>query len=209
MATEKVSRIEIPQPRIIEAHVTLVGVTPLMTCRPSPTDLPGSGKGKGERGAGAITKSKYASPEDQYLASRYIVDGKDMFPAPAVKAAMLSAIGMLQSAGITKLGQKRAKPMFTICALDGTDMMLLRFAKCTHDQRVGRNKQGNLITVNRACYHHWETDVAVRFDEDLLRLETIMAILARAGQVGIGAYRRECGGSFGEFNVATCEPPTA
>jgi len=197
--TDETKEIIIPRPDIQQLEVTLVGITPLVTCRITEychIQRPGDN---------TENQKKLAdfSPDEQYKLSRYMIDPKTHgFPSSSVKKAMVSAVRMLGVAGRTQLSMVAAKPMFTTFAKEHHKLMRLTFSKVERDDDVGKiPKTGTPIPIYRAVYYGWSCPVMVQFDAHLISAETILHLLAKAGQVGIGAKRPECNGSNGMFEV--------
>lgn len=54
----------------------------------------------------------------------------------------------------------------------------------------------------RACYEHWEADLPISYQENVITVEQLINILELAGYaVGVGAWRPQCRGQFGRFEI--------
>ena len=202
MPQPKTNKIEIRRPNIERMKITLVGMTPLMTNRMTDAmkeNIEGSAPGK----KGMPNKSARPTPEQQYLESRYMIDKKSHgFPSGSVKGAMIAAIAMLRETGNGTLSMKRAQPMFSVFSEDHHELMKLRFKRVERSDDWCRIPGKNIpIPVSRAVYYDWSCDCSIQFDADLIDSETILALVMKAGQVGIGAWRPEKGGNKGTFEV--------
>ena len=195
-------KIEIRRPNIQRMKITLVGLTPLMTARKTDAMKKGiidSAPGK----KGMAKKVPPRTPEEQYADSMYKINKTTHgFPAGSVKSAEVSVLGGLKETGNGALSMKRGKAMFSIFPEGHHELMKLRFKRVEQsDDWAVIPKTGTPVPVSRAVYYDWSCDCIVQFDADLLDPETILALVMKAGQVGIGAWRPEKGGNKGTFEV--------
>jgi hypothetical protein len=201
----KTKEITIERPDIQRMTVTLVGTTPLIASRVSDEakgDIEGSAPGQK---TGKPKQQAKMTPEQKYLASRYMIDTKTHgFPAAAIKKAMISAVRMLGVSGSTNLSMVAAKPMFSTYPAEGHhSLMKLTFSKVEHHDDWARiPKTGTWVPAHRAVYYGWSCKVVIQFDAGLISPETVLNLVAVAGQVGLGAKRPECNGNNGIFEVA-------
>ncbi len=126
--------------------------------------------------------------------------GKDVhgFPVIAVYKAMKRACKY-----IAGLSMADAPAMFRI-QNDGGDISELSELKySTNMMRRDRVVlQGKIATVTyRSQYNNWSLSLAVEFSPDMISPEKIINVVSRAGSVGIGAWRPEKDGIFGQFHI--------
>lgn len=196
------TKIEIARPDIQRMAITIKGVTPLMACRKSELALDtikAGGPGKKAKGKAR----KIPEPEDQYLAARYMINPKTHgFPASAIKKAMISAVRLGKVSGNSDLSMVAAKPMFSVYPVGHHKLMKLTFKKVERDDDWAVIPSRHVpIPVYRPVYTEWSCECVIQFDADLISAESVLALLARAGQVGIGALRPECNGNNGMFEI--------
>ncbi len=197
-----VTRVAIVPPKLALSTLTIVGTTPLLVSktpehRISPPPKGGEGTVEGPK------KPKKPTPEENYLASRYMIDKNTHgFPSGGIKRAMVDAVRYIEGKtfNLTNL-----PPMFHIIPTPKhADYLPLKFKRVCHDYRKGRNNnaKGNpLVDCDRARYEEWSIDVTIQFNANLLAAQDITNLLSLAGQIGIGALRPQKMGTMGQFVV--------
>lgn len=194
--------IVVNRPNIVAMRIRLIGTSPLLTCRKGEHELEkikAAAPGKKT----TAKKGTVLSPDEQYESHRYIIDKKrDGIPASAVKGAMVSAVRMLKTSGNTDLSMVAFKPMVTVLPVGHHKLMEIKCSRRERDDDWGVIPSRQVpIPVYRPIYHDWSCECVVQFDEDLISPDTVLNLLMKAGQVGIGAYRPECNGTNGMFEV--------
>jgi hypothetical protein len=175
----------------------MIGETPFyfnsMSAKALRTLLIGGGKK-----TAAEKKELKHNPEEEFRDSVYRLPGGPTllgFPAPGVKAAMATAA--LETAGVTKTSVNRLiflpEQRIKIWGTPRLKMDVVRSADMakTPDVRT------------RAFLREWAAEVDIAFVTPTLSHNSIVSLLANAGQiVGIGDFRQERGkGSYGTFSV--------
>lgn len=194
MAKAKTTVI-VPPLRRTRMKVTIVGTTPLLTSRIPEDAIPSPGPADKTRGK----KSQRKTGEELYLESRYMINDRTHgFPGRAVKQAMRGACRLLPD---KKLNMTNAAIMFHTLTPDHHEYYKLKFKTVAHSKMYGRNKDKGLIEVHRAMYEGWELEITIDFNEDCLSAQDVVNLLRLAGEVGLGAFRPEKGGTYGQFIV--------
>lgn len=142
----------------------------------------------------AKTRKAPRDPDLEFQNSRYRDHlGRDCLPAAAFKESMVRAVSYIDGMAMTE-----ARGAFFI---DG-DLIALRASEpYCHTSRVVLNRKTTSIAY-RACYESWEADLSISFQENVVTAEQILNILELAGfAVGVGAWRPQCKGQFGRFEV--------
>jgi hypothetical protein len=124
-------------------------------------------------------------------------------PAAAFRRAMVDAC---RAAGVRMTAAKQA--LFIAAdgwGPDGTALVRIEGEPVYHEGPVV-NQSGVVDLRPRPMWPRWSAVVGVEFDADMLRVEDVINLLARAGkQVGIGEgrpfSRESCGQGWGTFEV--------
>lgn len=148
---------------------------------------------------------------DQVLegAKHYSAEGWIGIPAPAFRAAMISACRLV--------GFQMTKAKLSVFVVaegldvdDGTPLVPI-YGECEAHEGYVRNETGVIDLRNRPMWREWYADVTIRWDGDQFTADDIMNLLNRAGmQVGIGEGRpdskKSAGCGWGTFQVAEINP---
>lgn len=150
-------------------------------------------------------KKKKLTPDETFERSRYMIDSKTHgFPAQAIKSAMIGAIRYIpDNTGKSKLTMVAAKALFHVLSEKHPSLLPIKYKKCERATHFGRNQNagGALVEIHRAQYSSWSIDVPIEFNEGMLSAQAVINLLTLAGTIGIGAFRPEKGGTFGQFIV--------
>jgi len=196
----------VPQLDRCRVCVTIVGTTPLLTNR-IPDDAIPPKPPKGTKSQPKRQPKPEKTPEEVYEQSRYIIDTKhDGFPLIAIKGAMMRATQQVEAEAKKSIfNMTTLLPMFHIVPSDThPDYYPLKYKTRTHAKHWGRcnNAPGKpLVRLHRAQYNHWEIDATIEFNGGMLATEDILNLLTIAGTVGLGCWRPEKGGTYGQFTV--------
>lgn len=192
--------IAIKAPNINNLIVKVVGLSPFLAHQFSPRlqaeILKGQMEGGNKRKGGKAAREP-KNVEREYTESRYVNErGQDCIPARFFKKSLINAAVFTDtSSGIIK------GSVFVI-----GELLPLKYKNRVMRQDMARTpdiSRKPLISV-RAEYHGWECDVPVTYDEDMLPLNSLLALFRRAGySIGVGDWRPQKSGEHGRFNVAT------
>lgn len=189
--------ITIPAPDFREVVITIRGITPLLCDR------------YGERTMAMIEdreqhpnkkRPKEArDPDAEYRDCLYLIaeaNGAPAtygFPGSGIKKAIVSAGQRFLGETGTVLYGAISIPD-ELVALRGSEPRMRRDPRAIKGQRSS--------VIYRAEFVEWEMDVRVVFDGDILDEKQIFNLFAHAGaKVGIGNWRPEKKGIFGQFQV--------
>lgn len=185
--------IEVPQPDFREVRVTIQGVTPLLCNRWSEEDIEGiRGKqeGKGKIGKAPRDPDKIAHDSLHSMNSGGPPYG---FPCSGIQKAM--AMAGYRFAG------------YTTTEINGSlnvigDLLEITGSKPHRDSRPAKIPGRNSVwtIAHRGCFEEWSIEVPIRYNASVITLEQVLNLLNLAGfAVGIGCYRPESKGTFGQF----------
>ncbi len=130
----------------------------------------------------------------------YTEDGKKGIPARAFYKAMIRASSYL----IEKKdgGMRNVKEGVKIMG----DILPLKFSSEKVLTHWGRSSgmTGAPRLIMRNAFYDWECTLEIRYNAEHLTADHIFNILNWAGfHIGVGGFRKECTGNFGEFKVET------
>ena len=152
-------------------------------------------KGKDKKGR---AKKAPRNPEKEYQATRYLNSkGKDCIPANAFLCSMADATRYLAG------GELSPYWIHGVINIESPeDLIVIEKAKPEMMLHACRLQHRTLYPVVRAGYKDWEATVPLEFVPELISASQVTNLLNLAGStVGIGAYRKECVGKFGCFEV--------
>lgn len=187
------STLEIPELRISEVNITLVGDSPLIVhawSKKAREEMLAKQMGKAQG-----PKAKKDPEQDYKEAFYYLPDGRYGFPAVAFKAAAVDAASQLS--GLTKVFLRGAFHVIgEMVPIEGEPRMredMVRVGMGTADIRF------------RPEFPEWSVTVPVRFST-AITLEQIVNLFNQAGfSCGIGEWRPQKDGPYGMFHVEGVE----
>lgn len=200
--------VVIKAPNFQTAEFKITGLTPLVINR-FPEKAKNQIMATQSEGSKARGK-KVREPKDfeqAFQNARHIaVEGWDGLPAAALRSAMISACRA------TEYVMTRAKLAILYVEADGEDAnekgtgLVRIYSEPERDIRPARNADGSADLRSRPMFRKWSAKVRVKFDADMLSLESIANLLSRAGQqVGVGEGRPDSkkshGCGWGTFKV--------
>ena len=186
--------VTIPALRMARINVRIKGVTPLITHRFSEDVLE---KMAAEQQGAAKVKKPPRDPEAECASACYRTpEGRYGFPAAGVKKAMVTA-------GQRFAGEKGTE----LYGAFSIPVELLELECGAPRMREDRVVLGGMSRTSSIAYRPeftpWETVVPLLFNADFISADQLVNLLRLAGfSVGIGDWRVEKKGSFGQFEVA-------
>lgn len=180
---------------VAHATITIEGISPLIQHKWSEKAL----REMREKHAGKKTKNRdVRDPIAEAEASTYLTpDGKHGIPLLAMKASFIGAAH--KDLGVEKTLVR--KGLF-IKSPDPSGIIPMRCDNPSIREDYVRVGMGGTDLRYRPQFDHWEIDIPIEFDTDLLQLTDICNLIDRAGfGVGIGEWRPERGGEFGRYRV--------
>lgn len=178
---------------IQSAVLTIYGLTALITDRISEATLD---ELQDKQTGGAKKPREFRDPEREWRDKLYPIHGTDLygFPGGGLKQAIVAA-------GYRCLGEQmtRLRAMFTI----PTELVVIQGSEPRMRRDPGRLQGKTLTPIFRPEFPvPWSADVPFKFNASLISLEQLANLVDLAGfSIGIGAWRPENDGSFGQFTV--------
>jgi hypothetical protein len=183
--------IEIPEIKLRRMVVGIVGQTPLLTNR------------FGERARQAIEdkqqkKAKGAKearrPEEEFADAMHIISkGVYGFPAVGLKKALVNAGGRFADEKMTHL-----RGVINIMG----DLIPIQADEPTMRSDTVRLSGGVTSIAYRPMFMPWEMEIPLVYNASMISDAQILNLFQIAGfAVGIGAWRPECNGVFGQFTL--------
>jgi hypothetical protein len=187
--------IKIPSLNIQRAHVRIRGTSALITHA-------WSEKAKKEIRDKQMQEARLAKaakdPEADFNDARYVVDGKDCFPAAALKKAIVKA-GALADEKMTVLRVS----IFVIGSLGNGQFIEILNAK--------PEKREDMVKINRGLtsdmryrpqYVDWKAEFDIDYNANIITPQKLFNFINIAGfSIGICEWRPEKSGEFGRFEI--------
>lgn len=185
------TNVTLPPLKIETITVTLIGDTPLIVHRWSEK----AKKQMLDKQMKKASSGKEAkNPEQDFKDSLYILpNGGYGFPIIGFKAAAVTACTSI--GGMTKVAARQA------FHVDG------EFAEILGDEPTMREDMvkiamGTADIRYRGEFKNWWTQIAVKFNANVMSAEQILNLMQTAGfAVGVGEWRPERDGQYGRFHV--------
>jgi hypothetical protein len=185
--------VELKELKIKEIVVTVKGKTPLLMEKMNMDVVEEYNKKR----AGKISAREHKKLEEELVEGKihYTDNGNVGFPSSGFHKGMVEVAPYLD--GIYKKGV-RGSVVFV------DQMVPINYKKkklhTAWGKTSGRTKSPRKII--RPMFTDWSADLRIRFNSSNLTAEHIVNLLQWAGfQCGIGGWRPECGGTFGQYEV--------
>lgn len=194
MANQQI--VTVPQPNIVRIKTRLLGVTPLLV---NPMTDAERGKMLAKQQNKQVGKEP-RNPKADFESKRRKNGRADVFPAIGVLEAMASASHRFgeRNTGKLILGaiSIRNGPYLSIVHREtGKPLMPTMLESPTRIKNTW-------TLAYRPAYEPWAMDVEFAFDRNDVSEETIIWLLQHAGmKVGIGSWRKENKGLYGQFEL--------
>lgn len=176
-----------------EFPITIKGKSPLLCNKMLEKDL----DDMEEKQLGGRRKGKEPrNPDEEWKGHLHLCDdGGYGFPAMAIKEAMVRA------AKATDMAMVDAKAAFQVLGdANGLVPIVGSEPAMRRDFIRLQGKTGSL--TYRAMFKEWEIPLVIKFNQQFITVEQLINLLELAGfSPGIGAWRPECNGTFGTFEV--------
>lgn len=205
MNTERQTVVSIKAPNLQTAVLPISGKAPYMQHRFSKKAEIMGGQREGSTARGKKARKPRDFEQDFLDAQHRSTEGWCGIPAPAFRAAMISACRLV--------GYQMTKAKLSIfveadgfCAKDGTPLVRLNAAEPEMCTMPVRNETGVVDIRARPLWREWHADVRITWDADQFTLTDVTNLLMRVGlQVGIGEGRpdskKSTGLGYGLFTV--------
>ncbi len=188
---DQTREIVIPAVQLGRLTVTLEGMTPLIVNRFSEAKLREMEE-KQQKAAKVAKKPR--NPDEEFRAALYEIEaGRYGFPAAGVKKALVSAGGRFADETMTVL-----RGVLSIVG----DLLEIRGSEPVMRRDMVVLKGGVTSIAYRPQFTDWEMDVPVLYNQNMITREQVLNLFNIAGfAVGLGAWRPECKGNFGQFRI--------
>jgi len=195
--------IKAPNLRLVAVRIT--GKTPYMQHRFSKKGEYMAKQQEGSTGRGKKQHAARNYPQDFADAQHVGSNGRCGIPAPAFRAAMISACRLV-GFQMTKAKLSVFVENDDYCVKDGTPLVHLIAPDPEMSTMVVRNATGVIDIRARPLWRKWGADVRLTYDADQFTATDVINLLMRAGaQVGIGEGRpdskQSAGMGYGMFFV--------
>ena len=189
---EAASVIEVPRANIQNLTLTIRGIgAGLLVHRFHDIDALGE-KGQGK----AQTVKPARNYEQEFNDARYVIDGKDCYPADALKKAVVGACSFVD--GVFKTHARGAFfPLDEFFQILGPSPVMHRCVVW-----IGRGTSRVAMVRVRPLYRNWKMNIRMRYDANIISTEQLVFLFVQAGfSVGLGDWRPQKDGQFGMFEV--------
>lgn len=124
----------------------------------------------------------------------YTPTGKVGFPASGFKKAMVEAAPYMKG-----LDKKLIKGSLFIIE----NLVEIKYKKRTVNEAICRLANKVPMVRHRPEFTDWTTELTIRFNSKQLTAEQIFNLIKLAGfHIGVGDWRPQCNGSYGQFTIA-------
>jgi hypothetical protein len=201
--------IPIVRPTISHLVAMIEGITPLLQ-NPKTADYLQAIENPGD----AAPSNKVKNPDKEYKDRLRASKGLYLHPVEAFTGRK----GVFQSAAkVARLRKINSKIVMTGIKIEHD--LLSEFADGIRPYIVINSKSGPVndkhiaeiekmgrhipIPIYRPRFDDWSMELRISYWPSLVSLSNLMSLLATAGEIGIGSYRPENGGTFGTFKVSS------
>ena len=189
-ANESAKQIVIEQPNILSVGLEVSGTADLIQNRFSQKSV----EQMLRKHMGISVQRESKKPREVLEdATVYNVEGKVAMPPTGFKLAMISAASQLKGLKKTQLR--------TALFVEGNSVVI-KYREMVPRMDITRTSGiGRVPDVRfRPSFQDWTARLIIQFS-DVLTVQTVVDLLNRAGQVGVGEWRPEKNGTFGTFRV--------
>lgn len=188
----------IPQPKIKQVTIKIEGVTPLLMEKMDPRVAEVYDKKKSKKLYEEDTRSEREKVDDKI---HYTADGNIGYPTAGFLRGMLNVAPRING---------KSKPPHKTEINQGVSFLdnitPIEYKKQDVAEHIGFTKGSNSSPrlILRPQFNGWSTTLRISYNEDIFSLEQLINLINWAGfHCGIGGFRKNCSGSFGQYRVAT------
>lgn len=183
--------IEIPEIKLSTIVVGIIGRTPLLTNR---FGEKARQKIEDKQQKKAKTAKEARNPDEEFQDACHMLTGGGYgFPAVGIKKALVVAGGRFADEKMTHL-----RGVINIMA----DLVEIKGKPPTMRSDTVRLANGVTSIAYRPQFMPWEMEIPVTFNASIIGEAQILNLFQIAGfAVGLGAWRPECNGVFGQFEL--------
>ncbi len=202
---ETTQALTIKAPNLKTVAVRITGAAPYMQHRFSKKSEIMAKQAEGSTARSKKARAARDFEQDFEDAKHVSVEGWCGIPAPAVRAALISACRLV-GFQMTKAKLSVFVEADGYCAKDGTPLVRIAHGEPEMCTMAVRNETGVVDIRARPLWRTWGADVRLRYDADQFTATDVVNLLMRAGlQVGIGEGRpdskKSAGMGYGLFTV--------
>ena len=192
-------------PRPIRYRVVCKGITPLLMDPMDDETLE-----KMQTGAKTDLAAKKATSMKDQAAKKVYRDpnGKIALPAGNLYASLNNAGRLIQYDNKRKIATGPSSLLYTFMRIEEQWIPLSGSQEWRADRRRGVLKAtGAAVPIIRPLFSDWGFEVNITVDDKApIKIDTILKMFQDAGTAsGLGSFRPECKGPFGQFQVVECE----
>lgn len=191
--------IEIPEIRLGHIVVSIDGTTPLITNKFGEKARRNIEEKQQKKARGA---KEARNPEEEFMDALHIIgDGKYGFPSVGIKKALVAAGGRFTDEKMTHL-----RGVINIMG----DLIEIQGPEPTMRSDTVR-LQGKVTSIAyRPQFMPWRMEVPVAFNAQIISDAQILNLFQIAGfSIGIGCWRPECNGVYGQFKLSNQQAAAA
>jgi hypothetical protein len=192
--------ISISRAKIASVEVEVRGITPLITNAWSEKSV----QAMLAKHMGKAEPKTLKDPEANFQASRYKFNdrGGDGFPVLGFKKATVAGGGRMFKKSV-KMTELRQMFDFKVDGYSTLGIPLVRLVagEPMMRQDVTRNSTGVADIRHRAMYPEWGAILTVEYPLEVMDVGTVIALIDAGGRNGVGDWRPEKNGIFGQFEV--------
>ena len=194
----KKNEVTIPQPKIETVEISIEGVTPLLMEKMDPRVAEIYDKKKSKQ----VYEEDNRSEEEKVLDKiHYTPDGNIGFPSSGFLQGMLDVAPRINGA---KNAPYKTEIKQAVGFLD--DVVPIDFKKqdihTTVGKTSGRTAAPRLII--RPQFYGWKCKLRISYNSEIISLEQLINLINWAGfHCGLGGFRRNRSGTFGQYKVSS------
>lgn len=197
--------LTIKAPNLQTLAIRITGKSPYMQHRFSKKADIMAKQQEGSAGRGKKVRAARDFEKDFEEAKHLSADGWCGIPAPAIRAALISACRLV-GYHMTKAKLSVFVEADGYCAKDGTPLIRITDGAPEMCTLPVRNETGVVDIRSRPLWRTWGADVRITYDGDQFTATDVVNLLMRAGlQVGVGEGRpdskKSAGMGYGLFTV--------
>ena len=199
MAQKKEQVIDLEKIKTGLLKITIEGITPLLQNRMRE----GAKQKIIDTESGIKSKKQPRNPEKEFKQSMYVLDKKNEiygFNAMAIKLALIRM-------AYNKFGipMTESPMLFYVYPEDYGELIQIEGSKPVMDARITYLKGTTATMCYRGRFDKWKLTFLVKYTTDISK-ESLLNIIMAVGELsGLGSYRLEKKGVFGQFKIIKVE----
>lgn len=156
------------------------------------------------------TRSKDLTPKQVAESKLIRVDGKLVVPTQYLYSCLVEAGRDVELKPRKKISTIESTLLYSLMDIEGEFLPLTNGVDDQEptwktDKRLTRNKDKQGLPAFRPRFDHWSLAMVLNYDQVQVKDEKMRELFAAAGKIGIGPFRPQCRGPFGQFVVQSWE----